>query len=382
MLLEMNVKLRREHFNLSTQLSINAASVGLFGKSGAGKSTLLGLIAGTIQPQSGHIVLDGKTLYDSRKNIAMPREQRLVGAVLQQDTANASLTVKDSLNSIFSRSLKQRRLFTVNYLVELLDLGNVLNQFIEQLSSGETQRVALAHSLLESPRLLLLDDTFASIGNHYRLQLIPVLKHLQQEFGLPVLYASQCLGELLEITDQLIIIEQGQIQRSGSLQELAKHQNSLRYLGIRQIDNILTATLQGHNQRAGCSYARSLGMDFSLPLRPQLANGSQTKVSIRANDIALSRHFVSGISIQNQIKGRICALISCGESLIVQVDCGVTLLAEITHSACHEMSLTEGDNIYCLIKTHAVNYVTEMDALPHQRVFNHEQGRYYLNPAV
>ena len=90
MLLEMNVKLRRGYFDLTTQLSISDASVGLFGKSGAGKSTVLGLIAGTIQPQSGHIILDGKILFDSRKGIMMPREQRPIGAVLQIDGANSA----------------------------------------------------------------------------------------------------------------------------------------------------------------------------------------------------------------------------------------------------------------------------------------------------
>jgi len=74
MLLEMSVKLRRGHLDLTTELSMSDASVGLFGKSGAGKSTVLGLIAGTIQPQSGHIVLDGKILFESRKGIVMPRE--------------------------------------------------------------------------------------------------------------------------------------------------------------------------------------------------------------------------------------------------------------------------------------------------------------------
>lgn len=65
MLLEMNVKLRRGHFNLNTQLFISDTTTGLLGKSGTGKITLLGLVAGTLQPQSGYIVLDGKILFDS-----------------------------------------------------------------------------------------------------------------------------------------------------------------------------------------------------------------------------------------------------------------------------------------------------------------------------
>jgi molybdate transport system ATP-binding protein len=72
-------------------------------------------------------------------------------------------------------------------------------------------------------------------------------------------------------------------------------------------------------------------------------------------------------------------LISSGESLIVQVDCGSTLLAEITPFACRDMALQEGEDIYCLIKTHSIAYLTELDAPPHQRVVSHGDGHYYLD---
>jgi len=384
MLLEMNVKLRRGHFDLTTRLSINDTSVGLFGKSGSGKSTVLGLIAGTIQPQSGHIVLDGKILFDSRKGIMMPREQRPVGAVLQIDCADSAETVRDNLTAAYNRTLKHRRIFKLDFLIELLELGPILNHVIELLSAGERQRVALARSLLKSPRLLLLDETFAAIGNGYRMQLLPILKRLRNELGLPVLYASQSLGEILDLTDRLIVLEQGKVLHNGSLLDVAKQQGMLRYLGIRQIDNILPVTVSRHDYVSGCSLAHSFGLPLTLPLRPHLVVGSEAReaqVSIRANDIALSRSYIDGISIQNQIKGRICALIPSGESLIVQVDCGTTLLAEITPGACRDMALQEGELIYCLIKTHSIAYLTELDALPYQRVISHGDGHYYLDTA-
>jgi molybdate transport system ATP-binding protein len=95
----------------------------------------------------------------------------------------------------------------------------------------------------------------------------------------------------------------------------------------------------------------------------------------------LSRNYIDGISIQNQIKGQICALIPSRESLIVQVDCGTTLLAKITPSACRNMALQEGEVIYCLIKTHSIAYLSELDALPYQRVISHGDGHYYLDTA-
>lgn len=379
MLLEMNVKLHRAHFDLNTQLSIDDGSAGLFGKSGAGKSTLLGLIAGTVQAQSGHIALDGKILFDSRKNIMVPREQRPVGAVLQTDSTDAAETVLGNLSAVYNRTLKQRRIFKLDFLIGLLELEPILNHRTDQLSAGERQRVALARSLLKSPRLLLLDDTFAAIGNGYRMQLLPILQRLQQELGLPILYASQSLGEILELTDRLIVLEQGKVLHNGPLLEASKQQGMLRYLGIRQIDNILPVTVNKQDHQAGCTLAQCFGLQLTLPLRPRLASGSKTQVSIRAKDIALSRGYIDGISIQNQVKGRICALVPNGESLIVQVDCGATLLVEITPGAGRNMNLQEGELVYCLFKTHSIAYLSELDALPNQRVLNHGDGHYYLD---
>jgi molybdate transport system ATP-binding protein len=232
MLLEMNVKLHRGHFDLNTQLSVDSTNLGLFGKSGTGKSTVLGLIAGTIQPQSGYIALNGKILYDSRKGIMMSREQRPVGAMLQSDGIDSNEAIKTILTTAYNRTLKQRRVFKLNFLIALLELEAVLDYTIDQLSVGERQRVALARSLLKSPQLLLLDETFAAIGNDYRIQLLPILKRLQSELDLPVLYASQSLGEILQLTDQLAVLEQGKVLRNGSLREIAQ-QGALHYLGIR-----------------------------------------------------------------------------------------------------------------------------------------------------
>ena len=88
MLLEMNVKLRRGHFDLAKQLSISDSNVGLFGKSGAGKSTVLGLIAGT-----------------------------------------------------YNRTLKRRRIFKLDYLIRHLELEPILDHSVKLLSIGERQRV-------------------------------------------------------------------------------------------------------------------------------------------------------------------------------------------------------------------------------------------------
>jgi molybdate transport system ATP-binding protein len=368
MLLEMNVSLRRGNFDLTTHLAVSEASTGLFGTSGAGKSTLLGLIAGTLQPESGRIVLDGKTLFDSQKGIIVPREQRPIGSVLQQDSIQGGATVKDSLRAVYDRTLKQRRLFKPGRLVGLLELEGVLSQRADQLSAGERQRVALACALLKSPRLLLLDEPFAPLGHACKTHLLPLLRRVSDEFGLPLLYASHSLGEILELTNQLIVLANGRVLRNGIFRDLAREESLRGYLGVRQIENVLSVTIHSHDAEAGCTFAKTYGTELALPLRPQLPVDSEVQLSIRSCDIALSRHYLTGISIQNQLKGRICALVPMGESVLVQIDCGSTLLAGITPRACQDMDLHEGDTVYCLAKTHSFCYLAESETAAVQRL--------------
>ena len=370
MLLEMNVSMRRGNFDLATNVDVSEARTGLFGTSGAGKSTLLGLIAGTLQPESGRIVLDGKTLFDSQKGIIVPREQRPIGAVLQQDALASGQSVKARLQSVYDRTLRHRCLFKPERLVGLLELEGMLEQNTDQLSAGERQRVSLACALLKSPRILLLDEPFAPLGYERKTQLLTLMRRISDEFGLPVLYASHSLGEILEITNQLIVLANGRVLRNGIFRDLALEESLRGYLGVRQIENVMSVTIHSHDAEAGCTFAKSYGIELALPFRPHLPVGSVLQVSIRSCDIALSRQYLTGISIQNQIKGRICALVPIDGSVLVQIDCGSTVLAGITPRACQDMGLNEGDTVYCLAKTHSFCYLAEADADPVQRLLS------------
>jgi molybdate transport system ATP-binding protein len=130
----------------------------------------------------------------------------------------------------------------------------------------------------------------------------------------------------------------------------------IQKLGINPAENTIPAVVNAHDYNAGCTLAKTYGIELVLPLHPSLPICSQIEVSISSNDIALSRYYLSGISMQNQIKGRICTLIFNKYSVLVQIDCGSIWLANITLKACRDMVLQEGDIIYCLAKTHAFSY--------------------------
>ena len=371
-MLEMNVTLRRGNFVLAAALFIKDEGTGIFGPSGAGKSTVLGLIAGTLQAQSGRIVLDDKVLFDSRAGIRIPEGERPVGAVLQQDRRPQNERVKQSLIASYDRIPARDRRLKIGYLVELLELGKLIGRRADELSAGESQRLALARALLKSPRLLLLDEPFAPLDRGFRSQLRPLLHRVQRELGIPTLYASHSLGEIVDLTDHLIVLAGGRVLNSGPLQNLARDPDSMRALGLGQVENLFEATVVRHATEDGCSLATCFANPLVLPSRPAIAPGSRVQISVQARDVSLSRRYLGDISIQNQIKGRISALIPIGDNMLVQIDCGAVLLAEITRKACRDLDFQEGDEVYCLMKTQSLHYV---DDRLHFKLLNNEIAR-------
>ncbi len=332
MLLEMNVTLRRGNFRLTTDLSVQDESMGLIGRSGAGKSTVLGLLAGTLMPESGRIALDGKILFDNGKGIIVPREQRPIGSVLQYDQLPSGETVQDGLFASYERTLKQRRTLKPDRLIEFLDIGPLLTQPMGHLSTCERQRVLLAKALLKSPKLLLLDDPLATMG-HFAHSVAPLLKRVQSELDLPLFYASHTLGNIVEFSDKAAVLDEGRIVRIGLINDLLQDPDLIQKIGLSQIENRMPALIVSHNTDNGCTLAQSYGIELVLPLRCDLPLGSWVTVGIPANDIALSRNYIYGISIQNQINGEICALIPRETGVLVQIDCGNVWLAGVTLKA-------------------------------------------------
>jgi molybdate transport system ATP-binding protein len=177
-------------------------------------------------------------------------------------------------------------------------------------------------------------------------------------------YASQSLGRLPAPTDRLVVLAGGRVLSDGTLAQLARDGQAMQVLGLQPVSNVLPATVLGHDPDDGCTLARTFGIELALPLRRDLSPGAEVPVAVRSSDIALSRQYLTGTSIQNQIKGRVCALVRNGDSVLVQVDCGTTLLAGVTPRAARDLDLAEGDEVYCLAKTQSFVYLDEPELGP------------------
>jgi molybdate transport system ATP-binding protein len=160
-----------------------------------------------------------------------------------------------------------------------------------------------------------------------------------------------------------MVVEEGRVIKTGLINELLKEIGLIQKMGLSQVQNKMSALIIQHDVENGCTLVETpYGIELILPLRADLPRGSWITVALSSNEIALSRHYLAGISIQNQVKGRICALIPSDSGMLVQIDCGNTWIAGISLKACHDMKLKEGEAVYCLAKTQAFSYWSTVES--------------------
>jgi sulfate transport system ATP-binding protein len=188
----------------------------LLGPSGGGKSTLLRIIGGLENPDSGTVRIAGEDA------TGLPAQRRNVGFVFQHYAAFKHLSVYR--NVAFGLEIRKRPKDEIRRRVmELLELVH-LEQFADrtpaQLSGGQRQRMALARALAVEPQVLLLDEPFGALDTAVRKELRDWLRRLHDEMHVTTVFVTHDQEEALEVSDELVIINQGRIEQVGSPEEL------------------------------------------------------------------------------------------------------------------------------------------------------------------
>lgn len=174
-----------ENFNLNVKKGEVAA---LVGPSGSGKSTILRLTAGLEIPDSGEIILDGKTLTD--KDVFLAPEKRKVGMVFQDYALFPHLNVFQNIAFGIDQLSANRKKKKVEELLILVDLNGYEKRYPHQLSGGQQQRIALARTLAPNPKLLLLDEPFSNLDAQLRDDIRRQLKEIISEVGITTILVS------------------------------------------------------------------------------------------------------------------------------------------------------------------------------------------------
>jgi sulfate transport system ATP-binding protein len=200
-------------------VDINVASgqlTALLGPSGGGKSTLLRIIGGLERPDSGEVRID------DREITGVPAQRRNVGFVFQHYAAFKHLSV--FRNVAFGLEVRKRPKDEirrrVHELLELVHLEQFADRLPAQLSGGQRQRMALARALAVEPSVLLLDEPFGALDAKVRRELRDWLRHLHDEVHVTTLFVTHDQEEALEVSDEIVVINQGRVEQVGTPDDL------------------------------------------------------------------------------------------------------------------------------------------------------------------
>lgn len=188
------------HFDLEVTATMSARVTAIFGPSGAGKTSLLDAIAGLRRLQRGRITFDDVVLSD------LPARARRIGYVPQETALFPHLSVE--------RNIRYGGRHNEQHVVEVLEIGHLLDRGVTALSGGEQKRVALARALLTAPRLLLLDEPLSGLDRPLRDRVMQFLQRVRDDFNVPMLYVTHDEEELAAIADDVVPLERGRPGRS------------------------------------------------------------------------------------------------------------------------------------------------------------------------
>lgn len=352
-MIEFDFRHRQGDFLLNATARLVQPVVGLFGPSGAGKSTLFNMIAGLQTPDSGRLLVDADCLFDSETGVNIPLHQRRIGVVFQESRLFPHLRVVDNLVYGYRLLKPAQRQFNPEHIVELLEIGHLLEHRPYQLSGGEKQRVAIGRALLSSPRLLLLDEPLASLDVRLKNQILPFLRRVKEEIRIPMLYVSHAIDELLYLTTYLAMMDKGELLAAGTFHDIMQNQQLLGLAHSLGLENVLHVRLQ---ETGTPTFTLALlgDQEISIPEVSQTAN-EQISISIAASNIALATLKVEGTTIQNQLTGVVSTVNQIGNRVLVTVDVeGYDLIAEVTLKAMEALNIIVGRPVYCLIKTQSI----------------------------
>jgi ABC-type sulfate/molybdate transport systems ATPase subunit len=214
--LEFSLNSRRGSFHLQVDCRFASSWTVIFGHSGAGKSTLLRLFAGLEQPDQGRVELNGRLLLDSTRHIFIKPGQRQAGLVAQHPALFPHLSVRANVAFGLASLDASNRKSRVAEMLTLVDGAHLADRWPQDLSGGESQRIAVARSLAPLPRLLLLDEPFSALDGTASDALLTRLQAWTEEHQVQTVMATHDATDAFATGAEVALLREGRVVEMGT----------------------------------------------------------------------------------------------------------------------------------------------------------------------
>lgn len=203
-MLKVNIEKKLPHVKLNVQFEVHKEIVVLLGVSGSGKTTILNCIAGLDKPDSGMISLNGLVFFHNGKNY-IPTQKRNIGYIFQNYALFPHMTVWDNI----TYGMKNETF--ANNLIEELGLEHLKDQYPQNISGGEKQRVAITRALATEPDALLLDEPFNALDDENRMRCQQELLRIHQLWKIPVVLVTHNQSEAKLLGNRILYLHDGEL---------------------------------------------------------------------------------------------------------------------------------------------------------------------------
>ena len=346
---QLRVRLDRPDFRLDVDVAWDDRVAVIFGPSGSGKTTLLEAVLGLHPRARARVRLGGTWLEDPDRGLRLPVEARALGWVPQDPTLFPHLSVAANLR--FARGRRGASDEGLERAVGVLEIGDLLERRVHELSGGERRRVAIARALASRPRALLLDEPLAGLDLPLRARVLPYLLRVRDELDVPILYITHDPDEAILVGSFALVLDAGRVVASGSPREVLWSRAVLPLSEALGLENVL----DGHIVDAGPGEtAMQTASGLRLVLGVALPVGEAVRVGVRAEDILLAADAPGRISARNVLPVTVTACEQREADVLVRLDARESLVAKVTPAAARSLGLRPGVRVFIVIKAQAI----------------------------
>ena len=334
----------------------------LFGASGAGKTTLLDCLAGLIHPNRGRITIGERVFFDDVQRINLTVAQRRIGYVFQTLALFPHLTVEQNVQYGLAHLTKGERLARSSAILQAFHIAHLARRSAREISGGESQRTALARTLVTDPSLLLLDEPLAALDAATKSKIIDDLREWNRTHRIPILYITHSRDEVFALGERVLVLDAGRILAQGTPHDVLSAPLMETVAQLAGFENISDAVVEAVRPERGTMTCR-LGSSDGPPLlleTPLVRGGvgSKMRVGIRAGDILLATSPPTGLSARNIIPGRISSIEQHDVIVSARIACrpiqsGIEMEVHLTLAARDALELGPGKEVWLVIKTHS-----------------------------